>query len=81
MNKILIMQLITLSLYALLMGYCFCDGFKLNISRKLIWFILFLGISVLIFGITGRYELSLILPLPCLLAILFCHCEKQKSKQ
>lgn len=80
MNKTVFMQLLALSLYTLMVGFCFCDGFKLHISRKLIWSFLFLWISLLVYKIKGGYDLSFILPASCLLAILFCYSEKKKPK-
>ena len=80
MAKLLLMQFLTLSLYALFMGFCFCDGFKLHILRKLAWFIVFLGISIYTLNIKNEYDLTLILPIPTLLAILLCSYEKWKSK-
>ena len=32
----LLTQLFSLSLYTLFVGFCFCDGFKLNILRKIL---------------------------------------------
>lgn len=79
-NK-LIMQFLTLSLYALFVGFCFCDGFKLHILRKLIWFALFLAISIYILEIKNEFDLIFILPVPTLLAILLCSYEKNKRKE
>lgn len=72
MDKTLFMQFLALSLYTLFVGFCFCDGFKLHILRKLVWFISFLLICLYVFKTKGEYDLSLILPIPCLLAILLC---------
>lgn len=80
MAKILLMQFLTLSLYALFTGFCFCDGFKLHILRKLVWFITFLFISIYILKTKNEFNLALILPIPTLLAILLCSYEKRKSK-
>jgi hypothetical protein len=81
MGKILFMQFLALSLYTLFVGFCFCDGFKLHILRKLVWFISFLFISMYVFKTKSEYDLSLILPIPTLLAILLCNYEKRKSKR
>ena len=78
MGKVLLMQFLTLSLYTFFMGFCFCDGFKLHILRKLAWFISFLFISMYVFKTKSEYDLSLILPIPTLLAILLCNNEKRK---
>jgi hypothetical protein len=80
MGNALLAQLIALSLYALFMGFCFCDGFKLHIVRKLIWFAVFLCISIYALKTRNEFDLSLILPVPTLLAILFCNYEKRKSR-
>lgn len=80
MDKILIMQFLALSLYVLFVGFCFCDGFKLHILRKLVWFISVLFISTYVFKTKGEYDLSLILPVPTLLAILLCNYEMRESK-
>ena len=81
MAKVLLMQFLALSIYALFMGFCFCDGFKLHIVRKLIWFITFLLISSYILKIKNQFDLALILPFPTLLAILLCGYEKRKSNK
>jgi hypothetical protein len=63
------------------MGFCFCDGFKLHILRKLVWFVTFLAISIYVFKIKNEFDLVLILPIPTLLATLFCGYEEMKSKK
>ena len=80
MENKLLWQIITLSLYTLFMGFCFCDGFKLHIVRKLVWFCVFLAISISTFEIKGEFDLITILPIPIILAILLCAYEKIKSK-
>lgn len=80
MAKALLMQFFALSLYASFMGFCFCDGFKLRTSRKLVWFFVFLAISIYVLKIKGEFDLALILPVPTLLAIALCSHEKLKSK-
>ncbi|UCC95415.1 MAG: hypothetical protein JSW40_01355 [Candidatus Omnitrophota bacterium] len=77
----LLVQLIALSLYALCMGFCFCDGFKLHVLRKLFWFGVFLAISVYVLKTKGEFDLAYIVPVTSLLAILFCSYEKRKSAQ
>jgi len=79
MAKTLLMQFLALSIYTLFVGFCFCDGFKLHILRKLIWFIVFLLISAYVFNTTGEFDLAQILPVPTLLAILLCNYERRKS--
>jgi hypothetical protein len=76
----LLMQFLALSLYAFFVGFCFCDGFKLHILRKLIWFITFLIISIYILKIKNEFDLVLILPIPTLLAFLLGFYEIKKSK-
>lgn len=80
MGKILLLQFIALSLYACFAGFCFCDGFRVHIIRKLIWFIIFLAISTYILKTKGSFDLAFILPIPTLLAILLCYYEREKSK-
>jgi len=76
MLNTLLLQLFTLSLYTLFMGFCFCDGFKLHIWRKLFWFAFFLAISIYVLKTQDEFDLALILPAPTLLAILLCAYEK-----
>lgn len=76
MPNTLLMQLLTLSLYALFMGFCFCDGFKLHILRKLVWFSVFLAINIYILKTKNEFDLTLILPIPTALAILLCAYER-----
>jgi len=80
MIKVILTQLLTLSLYALFVGFCFCDGFKLWTPRKLLWFGVFLIISIYILKTRNEFDLALILPIPTLLAILLCAYEKIKQK-
>lgn len=79
LNKFLL-PLITLSLYTLFMGFCFCDGFKLPTKRKLIWFGFFLIVSIYILKKKEEFDLALILPLPTLLAIILCAYMKIRNK-
>jgi hypothetical protein len=81
MSKILGLQFLALSLYTFFVGFCFCDGFKLHILRKLIWFISFLIISAYILKIKNEFDLTLILPIPTILAILLCAYEKKKKSK
>ncbi|MBN1353590.1 MAG: hypothetical protein JW994_02830 [Candidatus Omnitrophica bacterium] len=80
MRYTLIIQFISLSLYVVFAGFCFCDGFKIRIARKIIWFTVFLAISVCVLKIKGDFDLAYILPLPTALAIIFCGYGKTKSK-
>lgn len=81
MANILLKQFLTLSLYTLFMGFCFCDGFKLHTLRKLVWFIVFLAISIYTLRTKNEFDLAYILPIPTLLAILLCSYEKVKAKR
>ena len=81
MENTLLLQFIALSLYVFFMGFCFCDGFKLHILRKLIWFGTFLFISIYVFKTKNEFNLTYILPTPTLLAILLCAYEKRKSNR
>jgi hypothetical protein len=78
LNKFLI-QFLTLSLYIFFVGFCFCDGFKLHTARKLAWFAVFIAVSIYILEIKNEFDLSLILPLPTLLAILLCAYQRKKQ--
>lgn len=77
----LLMQLFALSLYTLFTGFCFCDGFKLHILKKLIWFVVFLAVSIYTLNIKNEFDLSFILPIPILLAIVLCSYEKMQAKK
>ena len=79
--RILLMEFLTLSIYTLFMGFCFCDGFKLHIMRKIIWNVVFLAICIYTFRIKNAFDLTFILPVPTLLAILLCNYEKRKSQK
>lgn len=70
MEQLLLRQLVTLGIYVTFMGFCFCDGFKLHIARKLIWFAVFVAVAVYVLKTTGQFALTLILPFPTLLAII-----------
>lgn len=77
MVQILWMQFITLVLYTFFMGFCFCDGFNLHTLRKLVWFAVFLAISIYTLITKNEFNLAFILPIPTLLAILLCAYEKK----
>ncbi|KPK98657.1 MAG: hypothetical protein AMJ95_03305 [Omnitrophica WOR_2 bacterium SM23_72] len=74
-----ILQLVTLSIFSLLMGFTFCDFYKLSTLRKLIWFGIFLGISIFVLRIRGEFDLVLILPVPMLVAIVLAWLQKKKN--
>lgn len=75
----LFMQFLSLSLYTVLVGICFCDGFKLDIIKKLVWFLVFLAVSAWVLKEKGQYDLALILPIPTSLAIILCFYQKFKK--
>ena len=72
MEKTLLLQFLTLSIYTVFLGFCFCDGFNLPMPRKLVCFIPFLIINIYVFKMKGQLDLELILPVPTLLAFLLC---------
>lgn len=81
MEEKFLLQFITLSIYAALMGFVFCDFFKLRTGRKLVWFGVFLVVSAYVLKARGEFDLGLILPLPMLLAICLGWLQKRnKSK-
>ena len=80
MQNALLLQYSTLGLYLFFVGFCFCDGFKLHVIRKILWNILFLFNAIYVIKITGEFHLTLILPIPTILAILLCADEKLRSK-
>jgi hypothetical protein len=75
----LLIQWLAITFYSFFMGFCFCDGFKLHIVRKLIWWITFLIICIYVLKTEGEFDLALILPIPSLLAILLCIQQKRAS--
>lgn len=79
MEERLILQFIAMSIYAFLMGFIFCDFFKLHVVRKLIWFIVFLYISAYVLKMRGEFDLGLILPIPMLLAIWLGWMQKRRG--
>ena len=72
-----LMQFITLSIYLFFVGFTFCDGFKLHIARKVVWFAVFLVNAVSVFAVTNEFSLPFILPIPTTLAFLLCLYEKK----
>ena len=81
MQNRLILQFLALSLYVLFIGFCFCDGFRLHILRKLLWFAVFTITSIYVLKTRQEFDLALILPAPTLLAILLCSYEKMKARE
>jgi len=78
MAEKLILQFVTLSIFSFLMGITFCDFYRLHTVRKLIWFAIFLGISVYVLFTRGEFDLALILPVPMLVAIGLAWLQKKK---
>jgi len=79
MAERMMMQFLTLSIYVLFMGFTFCDGFKLHIGKKLVWSAVFLFRAVLSLKLKNEFDLTFILPLSTLLALLLCVYEKIKT--
>jgi len=79
MEKTLLIQFLALSLYTGFLGYCFCDGFKLSHLKKLICFASLLLMAAYALYAKGQLDLALILPVPTLLALLFCVRERRKK--
>lgn len=73
-----LMEYVALSLYALFVGFCFCDGFRLGFGRKLFWFVVFGATSIYVLQARSEYDLAFILPLPTLLSVLLCSYELRK---
>lgn len=81
MGDTLFWQWLSLSLFVLFMGFCFCDGFKLHILRKLVWFAGFIALAVLSLRLRDEFDLTFILPPSILLGILLCYLEKRRQQR
>ena len=81
MANTILWQLITLSLFTSFMGFCFCDGFKLHIARKIIWFVVFLISCIFVLKVKGEFDLITILPGSIILAAVLCVCQKIESEE
>ena len=77
----LLEQYFAICVYLFFMVFCFCDGFKLHIVRKLLWWVTFLIVCVYVFKVKGEFDLALILPVPSLLAILLCRQQNMVSRK
>jgi len=75
----LLWQWLALSLYAFFVGFCFCDGFAMPTARKLIWFIIFLGVSIYSFQRQGYFNLTLILSVSAPAAFVLCFLQKKNK--
>lgn len=80
MAERILLQVMTLGIFSFLMGITFCDFYKLHTIRKLVWFSIFLAVSIYVLRRQGEFELSLILPVPMLLAIGLALWQKKKQK-
>ncbi|MFC1752684.1 hypothetical protein ACFL96_04735 [Thermoproteota archaeon] len=78
--SLLLLQFITLSIIALFVGICFCDGFNVPIPKKLIFFSAYAANAYIVLRATGTYALEMILPIPILVAMLLCWSEKYFKK-
>ena len=81
MDKDVVMQFLALSLYVLFTGFCFCDGFDLPVSKKIVWGGVFLLVSLYVQREKGELDISWILPVPTLVALLFCYRRKKRMRQ
>jgi hypothetical protein len=77
----LLLQFLTLCLFTVFVGFCFCDGFRLHIARKLVWFITYILIVSQTLRIKNDFDLAWILPVPILLALLLCINETIRAKK
>lgn len=78
MAERLILQFVTLAIFSFLMGITFCDFYKLHTVLKLIWFGIFLMISVYVLCMCGEFDLTLILPVPMIAAIGLAWLQKRR---
>jgi len=76
-----VMEFVALILYAFFVGFCFCDGFRLHVLRKIAWFSAFLLTSVIVLKARDEFDLALILPVPTLFALLLCGIEARKVRE
>ncbi len=81
MANTLFMQFFSLSLFTLFVGYCFGDGFGLKLARRIFWYFSLLAISIYTLNAKSEFDLAFILPIPTLLATIFCSYEKIQSKK
>ena len=79
MGNALLLQYLTLCIYTVFLGFSFCDGFNLPVSKKLTCFIPFVLIAAYVLKVKGQFVLELILPVPTLLAFLLCANERRKT--
>jgi hypothetical protein len=76
-----LLQFLALAIYVVFVGFCFCDGFKLHITRKVLWYIVFLAVALYVLANTDQFNLALILPVPTLIAIMMCAFQEKESAE
>lgn len=81
MQNLILWQCLTLSTIILFAGFCFCDGFNLHILRKLLWYIVFLGLVISSLRARNEFDLNFILIPSILFAFLLCYYEKRKQRR
>jgi hypothetical protein len=69
MGEKITLQLIALSISVFFLGFIFCDFFKLHTAKKLLWFAVFLFFAITVLKARNEFDLSLILPVPTLVAM------------
>lgn len=77
----ILLQYGAICIFLLFMGFTFCDGFKLHVVRKLIWFTFFAVIAIHNFNVNNMFVLEEILPAPCFLAFALCWYEVKIKRQ
>lgn len=68
-----------LGMFVLYVMYSFCDGFGLDVARKIFWGIWFLVLCLWSFAETGHYDLLMILPGSCLFAFLLARIQRNEN--
>ena len=79
--KEFIFGIIALACFVLYVFFSFCDGFKIKTAKKALWAVVFLANYFIVLQKTGQIDLSLILPIPCLLALFLAWQEERGRKQ
>ncbi len=69
MGDKILLQFIALSIYVSFLGFIFCDYFKLHTIKKILFFIVFLYFATIVIKARNEFDLSLILPVPTVLAL------------
>jgi len=68
----ILLQYSAICIFLLLMGFTFCDGFRLHTGLKIVWFSIFAAIAIHNVKMHDMFVLEEILPAPCLLAFGLC---------